>query len=220
MIPIGDVSRRPLHFPIITALIIGANALVFALELAGGERFIYDWSLIPAEIVAGRNWLTMLTSLFMHAGWTHILGNMLFLWVFGPEIEDVMGPVRYLTFYFLSGLVAAFAQIVADPTSPVPTLGASGAIAGVMGAFLITYPRDQIRAILLIFYFIRIALIPAVVLVGFWFLLQLFSEVGALAATQTGGVAYMAHIGGFIFGMVTARLFETRRRRAVQGLEE
>lgn len=220
MIPIGDVSRRPLHFPIITALIIGANALVFALELAGGERFIYDWSLIPAEIVAGRNWLTMLTSLFMHAGWTHILGNMLFLWVFGPEIEDVMGPVRYLTFYFLSGLVAAFAQIVADPTSPVPTLGASGAIAGVMGAFLITYPRDQIRAILLIFYFIRIALIPAVVLVGFWFLLQLFSEVGALAATQTGGVAYMAHIGGFIFGMVTARLFETRRRRAAQGLEE
>jgi membrane associated rhomboid family serine protease len=219
MLPLGDASRRVRHFPIVTGLIIGANALVFMLELAGGEIFINQWSLVPAEIVAGRNWITILTAMFMHAGWAHILGNMLFFWVFGPEIEDVMGPVRYLIFYMLSGLAATVAQVIIDPASTVPNLGASGAIAGVMGAFLITYPRDRIRTILVIFYFARITFIPAVILIGFWFLIQLFSEIGALAQVQTGGVAYMAHVGGFIFGAVSARLFETRQRRAEQGLE-
>jgi membrane associated rhomboid family serine protease len=218
MLPLGDASRRVRHFPIVTGLIIGANALVFMLELAGGEIFINQWSLVPAEIVAGRNWITILTAMFMHAGWAHILGNMLFFWVFGPEIEDVMGPVRYLIFYLLSGLAATVAQVIIDPASTVPNLGASGAIAGVMGAFLITYPRDRIRTILVLFYFARITFIPAVVLIGFWFLIQLFSEIGALAQVQTGGVAYMAHVGGFIFGAVSARLFETRQRRAEQGL--
>jgi membrane associated rhomboid family serine protease len=219
MFPLGDASRRVRHFPIVTALIIGANALVFMLELAGGETFINQWSLVPADVVAGRNWITILTAMFMHAGWAHILGNMLFFWVFGPEIEDVMGPGRYLIFYVLSGLAATVAQVIINPASTVPNLGASGAIAGVMGAFLITYPRDQIRTILVFFYFVRITFIPAVVLIGFWFLIQLFSEVGALAQVQTGGVAYMAHVGGFIFGAVSVRLFETRQRRAEQGLE-
>jgi membrane associated rhomboid family serine protease len=154
----------------------------------------------------------------MHAGWMHILGNMLFFWVFGPEIEDVMGPLRYLTFYLLGGLAATAAQILVDPTSTVPNLGASGAIAGVMGAFLITYPRDRIRTILFLGWFVRVTFIPAIILVGFWFLTQLFSEVGALAQVQSGGVAYMAHIGGFIFGALTARLFESRYRRLQQGL--
>jgi membrane associated rhomboid family serine protease len=219
MIPLGDADRRPLHFPIITALLIGANAFVFLLELAGRDTFINRWSLVPADIVAGRNWITILTSMFMHAGWMHILGNMLFFWVFGPEIEDVMGPVRYVVFYVLGGLASTFAQVVIDPTSTVPNLGASGAIAGVMGAFLITYPRDRIRTVLLFGWFARVTFVPAMVLVGLWFLTQVFSEVGALVETQTGGVAYMAHIGGFIFGAVTARLFESRRRRAEQGLE-
>jgi membrane associated rhomboid family serine protease len=219
MFPLGDASRWVRHFPIVTALIIGANALAFMLELAGGETFINQWSLVPADIVAGRNWITILTAMFMHAGWAHILGNMLFFWVFGPEIEDVMGPGRYLIFYVLSGLAATVAQVIINPASTVPNLGASGAIAGVMGAFLITYPRDQIRTILVFFYFVRITFIPAVVLIGFWFLIQLFSEVGALAQVQTGGVAYMAHVGGFIFGAVSVRLFETRQRRAEQGLE-
>jgi membrane associated rhomboid family serine protease len=143
----------------------------------------------------------------------HILGNMLFLWVFGPEIEDVMGPVRYLIFYLLGGLTATLAQVVVDPASTVSNLGASGAIAAVMGAFLITYPRDRIRTVLLLGWFTRLTFIPAVVLVGFWFLTHVFSEVGALVEVQAGGVAYMAHIGGFVFGAVFARFFETRQRR-------
>jgi membrane associated rhomboid family serine protease len=219
MIPLGDASRRPLHFPIITTLLISANIFVFLLELAGGNAFIIRWSLVPADIMAGHNWITILTAMFMHAGWAHILGNMLFFWVFGPQIEDVMGPLRFLTFYLLGGLVATAAQILINPTSTVPNLGASGAIAGVMGAFLITYPRDRIRTILFLFIFVQVTLIPAILLVGFWFLVQLFSEVGALAQVQGGGVAYMAHIGGFAFGALTARLFESRKRRWQQGLE-
>ncbi|HUX76654.1 MAG TPA: rhomboid family intramembrane serine protease [Anaerolineae bacterium] len=219
MIPLGDADRRPLRLPLITALIIGANVLVFLLELAGGDAFVNRWSLVPADIVAGRNWITILTSMFMHAGWIHIIGNMLFFWVFGPEIEDVMGPVRYLVFYLLGGLAATVAQVAIDPASTVPNLGASGAIAAVMGAFLITYPRDRIRTVLLLGWFSQVAFVPAIVLVGLWFLTQVFSEVGALVQTQTGGVAYMAHVGGFAFGAIAARLFESRRRRAQQGLE-
>jgi membrane associated rhomboid family serine protease len=219
MIPLGDASRRPLRFPIVTTLLIAVNALFFMLELARGDTFINHWSLVPANIMAGQDTITILTAMFMHAGWAHILGNMLFFWVFGPEIEDVMGPLRYLTFYLLGGLVATAAQILIDPTSTVPNLGASGAIAGVMGAFLITYPRDRIRTILFFGWFARVTFIPAIILVGFWFFTQLFSEVGALAQVQSGGVAYMAHIGGFIFGAVTARLFESRKRRTQQGLE-
>jgi membrane associated rhomboid family serine protease len=219
MIPLGDADRRPLRLPLITALIIGANVLVFLLELAGGDAFVNRWSLLPADIVAGRNWITILTSMFMHAGWMHIIGNMLFFWVFGPEIEDVMGPVRYLVFYLLGGLAATVAQVAIDPASTVPNLGASGAIAAVMGAFIITYPRDRIRTVLLLGWFSQVTFVPAIVLVGLWFLTQVFSEVGALVQTQTGGVAYMAHVGGFAFGAIAARLFESRRRREQQGLE-
>jgi membrane associated rhomboid family serine protease len=219
MIPLGDASRRPLRFPIFTGLIIAANVVVFLLELVGGDTFISRWSLVPADIVAGRNWLTILTSMFMHVGLVHILGNMVFFWVFGPEIEDVMGPLRYLIFYLLGGLAATAAQIIVNPSSTVPNLGASGAIAAVMGAFLITYPRDKIRTVLLFGWFARVTLVPAAVLVGLWFLTQVFSEVGALAQTQSGGVAYMAHIGGFLYGMLTSRLFETRQRRQEQGLD-
>jgi membrane associated rhomboid family serine protease len=194
--------------------------VMFFFELTLGDAFINRWSLVPANIMAGRDYITILTAMFMHAGWMHILGNMLFFWVFGPEIEDVMGPIRYLTFYLLGGLAATAAQILIDPTSTIPNLGASGAIAGVMGAFLITYPRDRIRTILFFGWFARITFIPAIILVGFWFLTQLFSEVGALAQVQSGGVAYMAHIGGFIFGALTCRLFESSQRRYLQGLNE
>ena len=219
MIPLGDADRRPLRFPVVTILIIGMNALTFLLELAGGDAFINRWSLVAADVVAGRNWITILTAMFMHAGWVHILGNMLFFWAFGPEIEDVMGPLRYLIFYLLGGLAATFAQVAVDPTSTIPNLGASGAIAAVMGGFMITYPRDRIRTVLLFGWFARVTVVPAIVLVGLWFLTQVFSEVGALAQTQTGGVAYMAHVGGFVFGMIFARFFETRQRRIQEGLE-
>jgi len=220
MIPISDASRRPLNFPIATALIVAINAFVFFLELAGGEAFINRWSLVPAEITSGHHWITILTAMFMHAGWAHILGNMLFFWVFGPEIEDVMGPGRYTIFYILSGLAATFAQVSVDPTSTVPNLGASGAIAGVMGAFLITFPRDRIKSLLFFGWFAEVTLIPASILVGIWFLTQLFSELGAIAQVQSGGVAYMAHIGGFLFGALTNRFFETRQRRLAQGIND
>jgi len=208
VIPLGDVSRRPRRFPIVTAAIIFVNALVFLLELMGGDAFVEQWSVIPANIVAGQHWFTIVTAMFMHGGWLHIVGNMVFLWAFGPEIEDAMGRVRYLAFYLLSGLAASVAQIAAMPGSTVPNLGASGAIAGVMGAFLITYPRDQIRTLVLFGWFTRITVIPAAFLIGLWFLMQLFSQLGATADVQTGGVAYVAHVGGFIFGAITARTFE------------
>ncbi len=213
MIPLGDASRRPVYFPIVTVVIITLNFVVFALELIGGDDFILRGSLVPADIIAGRHLETILTSMFLHAGWEHILGNMVFLWAFGPEIEDVMGRGRYLTFYLLGGLAATFAQAIVDPTSTVPNLGASGAIAAVMGAFLITYPRDQIRTVLFLGWFGRVTFIPAALLVGFWFLTQLFSQVGALMQMDTSGVAYMAHIGGFTFGALMARLFENSGRR-------
>ena len=213
-IPLRDVTRRPAHRPVITVLIIVANVLVFLLELAGGDAFVQRWSVIPANIVAGHQWITILTSMFMHGGWMHIIGNMVFFWAFGPEIEDAMGPFRYLAFYLLSGAVASVAQIAAMSTSTIPNLGASGAIAGVMGAFLITYPRDEIRTLLLIGWFVDVTVFPAALLIGLWFLIQLFSGIGSVADVQSGGVAYMAHVGGFIFGAVTARLFENPRRMA------
>ena len=213
LVPLGDASRRPARVPVVTALIIIVNAVVFVLELMRGETFVMQWSAVPAEIVSGHYWITILTAMFMHGSWSHIIGNMIFLWAFAPEIEDAMGRGRYLVFYLVGGLVAMLAQVLADPHSTVPNLGASGAIAAVMGAFLVTYPRDQIRTLLFIFVFARIKFIPAALLIGFWFLTQLF-HAGAVAQVQTGGVAYLAHIGGFIFGAATARLFEDSRRIA------
>ena len=214
VIPLSDVSRRPARFPVVTASIIGVNALVFLLELIRGETFVTAWSVIPAQIVAGQHLITILTAMFMHASWSHIIGNMVFLWAFGPEVEDLMQPGRYLVFYLLGGLAATAAQVAADPSSTVPNLGASGAIAAVMGAFLVTYPRDRIRSLLVIFVFVRVAYIPAALLIGVWFLTQ-FVSLGAVAQQPAGGVAYAAHVGGFIFGAITARLFEGRGLLAV-----
>jgi membrane associated rhomboid family serine protease len=207
VIPLGDASRRPTRFPVVTLSIIVINALMFILELAGGGAFVSNWSVTPTDIVAGRNWVTILTAMFMHASWSHIIGNIVFLWAFGPEVEDLMNPRRYAIFYLLGGLAAALAQVAAAPASTVPNLGASGAIAAVMGAFLVTYPRDRIRSLLVIFVSVRVTYIPAALLIGVWALLQLLS-LGTIVQEPTGGVAYAAHIGGFIFGAVTARLFE------------
>jgi len=212
MIPLSDASRQPRRFPVVTTAIIVANAIVFVMELMGGDAFVMKWSEIPANIVAGHHWITILTAMFMHAGWMHIIGNMVFLWAFGPEIEDAMGMPKYLVFYLLCGLAASLAQTAIMPSSTVPNLGASGAIAGVMGAFLITYPRDGIRTLVLFGWFARITIIPAALLIGLWFIIQLFSQVGSVADAQGGGgVAYAAHVGGLIFGAVTARLFEGSR---------
>ncbi|MGA9039815.1 MAG: rhomboid family intramembrane serine protease [Terriglobales bacterium] len=193
--------------PVVTGFIIAVNLAVFLMELTRGDAFVMQWSAIPAQITSGHHWITILTAMFMHGSWSHIIGNMIFLWAFAPEIEDAMGRERYLIFYLAGGLVAMLAQVAADPHSTVPNLGASGPIAAVMGAFIVTYPRDRIKSILLIIIFVKITYIPAALLIGFWFLTQLF-HAGAVAQTQTGGVAYPAHVGGFIFGAVFGRLFE------------
>jgi membrane associated rhomboid family serine protease len=211
VIPLSDASRRPTTFPAVTAAIIVVNVLVFVLELIGGDQFVLRWAVVPADIVAGHHWINILTAMFMHGSWSHIIGNMVFLWAFGPEVEDTTGRWRYLVFYLLGGVVAALTQVAADPASTVPNLGASGAIAAVMGAFLVTYPRDQIRSLLIIFVFVNVAYIPAALLIGVWFLIQAMS-LGAIThgPEPTGGVAYAAHVGGFIYGAVVARLFELR----------
>ena len=207
LVPLSDASRRPAQIPVVTGFIIVINICVFILELSRGDAFVLQWAAIPAQIISGHHWITILTAMFMHGSWSHIIGNMIFLWAFAPEIEDAMGRGRYLTFYVLGGLVAMMAQVLADPHSTVPNLGASGAIAAVMGAFMVTYPTDRIKAILFIFIFVKVTFIPAAVLIGFWFLTQLV-HAGQVAQTQTGGVAYLAHVGGFIFGALTARGFE------------
>jgi len=219
VIPLSDASRRPRHFAVITALIILINVIVFVAELMGGEAFVKQWSVVPADIVAGHHWITILTAMFLHGSWLHIIGNMVFLWAFGPEIEDAMNPLRYAVFYLAGGLVATLAQVVASPHSTVPNLGASGAIAAVMGAFLVTYPHDRMRSLLVIFIFISITRIPAALLIVVWFLIQLLNA-GAVANVQTGGVAYLAHVGGCVFGAVTARIFEDPRRLAEQQWRE
>jgi membrane associated rhomboid family serine protease len=210
LIPLSDASRRPVRVPLCTALIIVANIIVFLLELTRGDAFVMQWSVVPAQITSGHQWITILTAMFLHGSWSHIIGNMVFLWAFGPEIEDAMGRGRYLVFYLLGGLVAMLAQVAADPHSTVPNLGASGAIAAVMGAFIVTYPRDRIKSLLIIFIFVKVTTIPAALLIGFWFLTQLL-HAGKVAQVQSGGVAYLAHVGGFIFGAVTARWFEQPR---------
>ncbi len=207
LVPLSDASRRPTHFPVTTALIIVVNVVVFIEELIRGDAFVMAWSVVPADIVAGHHWITILTAMFMHGGWLHIIGNMVFFWAFGPEIEDAMGSARYLIFYLVGGFVAMLAQVAASPHSTVPNLGASGAIAAVMGAFLVTYPRDRMKSLLVIFIFVRITFIPAALLIGVWFLIQLWNA-GSVATVQTGGVAYLAHVGGFIFGAATARFVE------------
>jgi len=149
----------------------------------------------------------------LHGGWSHIIGNMVFLWAFGPEIEDTMGRVRYLLFYMLGGVVASLVQVAANAYSTVPNLGASGAIAAVMGAFVVMYPGDRIKTLLFFFLFVRVRFVPAALLIGLWFVMQLVN-VGAVAHVETGGVAYAAHIGGFLFGALTARAFASAHRDA------
>ena len=215
LIPLGDASRRPRGFAVVTVFIILVNAYVFLLELSGGDRFVRTWSAIPVRITHGHHAITLLSSMFMHASWMHIIGNMVFLWAFGPAIEDAMGHARFLVFYLAGGVTAMLAQVYADPHSAIPCLGASGAIAAVMGAFIVTYPRDRIRTLLFFLILFRVTYIPAIFLIGFWFLMQVLNF-GIVADVRTGGVAYIAHIAGFIFGAVTGRVFDNPRRLTFQ----
>jgi membrane associated rhomboid family serine protease len=220
VIPLRDniPSRR---FPIVNTALIGLNVLIFLFEilLLGPQlqqRFIRVWGLVPAAFWQQgglRNWVTLFTSMFMHGGWWHLISNMLALYIFGDNIEDRTGPVLYVAFYFLSGLAASAAHLVAYSQSSIPTVGASGAIAGVLGAYLVLYPQARVLTLVPIFYFLRMVEIPALVYLGFWFISQLFNGLFALTAVdvfQSGGVAWWAHVGGFVFGAAVIRLITSR----------
>jgi membrane associated rhomboid family serine protease len=213
IIPQRDVSRPLSQVPVATMTIIALNVVMFIVELVQGDSFVLRYSLKAAEIVRGEHLETLFTSMFMHASITHILGNMVYLYAFGNGLEaNYLGPGRFTLFYLVCGLAASFAQIAVGPTSTVPNLGASGAIAGVLGGFMLVFPNDQILVAVFALFRIWSARISAAVLIGLWFLLQLFSGVGSIvspseASQASSGVAYFAHIGGFIAGVVLVRLF-------------
>jgi membrane associated rhomboid family serine protease len=216
MIPIRDENPTR-TFPIINYLLIAVNVLVFLWQVnlgPGGEAFLNQMALIPAKFTQGLSVAglrSILTSMFMHAGLMHLLGNMLYLWIFGDNVEDTLGHIRYLVFYIAGGFVASLTHIFLYPTSHVPTVGASGAIAAVLGAYLLLFPHRRVVTLIPLGFFMQVARIPAVFVLGIWFVLQLFQGAMALGMTQLGGVAFWAHIGGFVFGMLVGPL--ARRRR-------
>lgn len=217
MIPLRDTIPSS-RFPLITISIICINVVVFVVELLLGERgletLFYNWGIVPLRFTHPRlepNYLTLLSSMFLHGGWMHIIGNMWSLWIFGDNVEERMGRGGFLGFYFLSGLAAGVVHIVTNPASRVPTVGASGAIAGVMGAYLLLYPRAMVVTLVPIVFFCQIIELPAVFFLGLWFLSNLFSGLGTLVAqADAAGVAWWAHIGGFVVGLGWA--FPLRRR--------
>lgn len=227
MIPLRDnVPSR--QYPIVNTGLIGLNVIAFLFEtiVLGSEplhQFTHTWGLVPADFwqVGGlRQWITLFTSMFLHGGWWHLISNMLALYIFGDNIEDRVGHVRYLLFYLLGGVAASGAHLATYAESTLPTVGASGAIAGVLGAYLVLYPRARVLTLIPVFYFVRLIEIPAFIYLGFWFLSQLFNGIFALTAAdvfQSGGVAWWAHIGGFVFGLLVIRLLASRARPQVVG---
>ncbi len=222
MVPVGTQENPPrTRFPIITLIIVLVNLLVFSYELLvlnnGGEEalnaFVTSYGSVPEEIVDGRHLSTLLTSMFVHAGFVHIIFNMIFLLVFGDNVEDRLGHGRYLLFYIAAGLGASFAQVMVDPTSQIPSVGASGAIAGVLSGYVLLFPRGMVRVLVFLGLFTSIARFPALLFIGFWFLIQFFNGIVSFGVTtaETGGVAYWAHIGGFVAGLVLAPILKTRR---------
>ena len=214
MIPLRDVipSRTT---PYITITIIGLNALAWLFEITMPpeqlSQFIVFYGIVPASFSAP----TLVTSMFLHGSWSHVIGNMWYLWIFGDNVEDRLGHGRYIVFYLLCGIVAAYGQIAMDPTSTLPTIGASGAIAGVMGAYFVLYPHSRVLTLVPLIIFWEIVELPALLLLGFWFLMQLFSA-GAIAVTSathgSGGVAFMAHVAGFITGVIGVMVLRKRRQ--------
>ena len=216
MIPLRDVipSRT---VPYITITIIALNAVAWFYELTMSEHqlavFLQNFGVVPAYFTPA----TLITSMFLHGSWMHVIGNMWYLWIFGDNVEDRFGHGRYIIFYLLAGMIAAGGQIAMDPNSILPTIGASGAIAGVMGAYFVLYPRSRVHTLIPFFpFFFEVFEIPAIVLLGFWFLIQLVSagSIALTASTNGGGVAFMAHVAGFLFGIAGVFVFRNRRQEA------
>lgn len=227
MLPIRDINPTR-TFPAVTVVIIGLNVAVYVVQLLfqfTGQlnQFVYSYAVIPYELTQGVDlpppslrpaFLTVFTSMFMHGGLFHIFGNMLYLWIFGNNVEDEMGHTRFVIFYFLCGIAATAAQVAINPTSRFPTIGASGAIAGVLGAYLLMHPRAQVETVLFLWPFIRIIRLPALIVLGFWIVIQFFQGVASLGMPQSGGVAWFAHIGGFIAGLILVNLFRQRQQQS------
>ncbi len=216
MLPLGDDDSTRRTFPIVTYGLIALNVLIFLLELGSGDAFITRWSFVPARFAAnpGTEFLTIFSSMFMHAGWIHLLGNMLYLFIFGDNVEDRLGHLKYVVFYLLCGVIATFSQYMFNLGSTVPNLGASGAIAGVLGAYLIMFPGERVRVLM----GYAVVQMSALVVIGFWIVLQFLSSLSTFtASSQTGGsgsgVAYFAHIGGFLAGIVLTFLLGGRTDR-------
>lgn len=208
MMPLGDDNSARRSFPYVTYGLIILNILVFLLELAGGETFIKNWAFVPTRFLANpiADFPTIFTSMFMHSGWGHIMGNMLYLWIFGDNVEDYLGKIKYIFFYLVCGVAATFSQLMFTTQSSIPNLGASGAIAGVLGAYILLFPQEKVTVLL----GRSTTQMPALIVIGFWFILQFFSGIGSLHSTDdSGGVAYMAHVGGFLSGLIIAFLFKS-----------
>lgn len=219
MFPVGDTNVRGAGLPIVSWVFIALNAVVFVYELSLGEsglqRFFLQFGVVPSEIQQGENLLSLLTSMFMHGGWAHILGNMAFLFVFGDNIEAVLGKILYPIFYLAGGLAASFAHIVFSLGSDIPSVGASGAIAAVMGAYAVMFPGARVKMLVFLGFRAGITQVSALLFLGIWFLSQLLSGVASLGpqTAQTSGVAVWAHVGGFVFGLAVGALFRGRAQR-------
>jgi membrane associated rhomboid family serine protease len=215
MFPVGDDNSQRRTTPVVTFALIALNVLVFLLELSGGDQFITEWAFVPARFSQdpGANAVTLFSAMFMHGGWLHLFGNMLFLWIFGDNVEDRFGHGKFLIFYLLAGLAATFAQYWVSPESGIPNVGASGAIAGVLGAYILLFPQSRVNVLL----GRQIVAMPAFAVLGMWIVLQLVSGVGTIAATDesAGGIAYMAHIGGFVSGLLMTFLFRGRESSGI-----
>ena len=206
MLPIGDDNSARRSVPVVTYILIALNVLFFFVELSSSEAFIIKWAFVPSRFMAdpAADFMTLFTSMFMHGGWLHLGSNMLYLWIFGDNIEDRFGQQKFLVFYLLSGLGATATQLFFTLNSSIPNLGASGAIAGVLGAYILLFPQARVSVL----QGRQVIPVPALIVIGFWFILQLFSGIGSIdTAANTGGVAYMAHIGGFVTGFVLTFLF-------------
>jgi membrane associated rhomboid family serine protease len=216
MFPIGDDDSARRTVPLVTYALIALNVLFFFVELSGGDAFVRTWAFVPSRFLANpfSDFSTIFTSMFMHAGWLHLGGNMLYLWIFGDNVEDRFGHSKFTIFYLLCGLAATGAQLAFSLGSHVPNLGASGAIAGVLGAYILMFPQERVRVL----QGQQVIQMPALIVIGIWIVLQFFSGIGSIANTaQTGGVAYMAHIGGFLAGFVLTFLFRGSRDAQATG---
>lgn len=209
MLPVGDDDSARRTFPVVTLTLVALNVIFFIIEMSGGEQFIMSWSFIPRRFLAdpAGGLVTIFAAMFMHAGLLHLGGNMLYLWIFGDNVEDRFGHLKFVLFYLICGVAATFAQLAFNPGSQVPNVGASGAIAGVLGAYLLLFPGSRVRVMM----GTGVVPMPALMVIGVWILLQFVSGIGSLSNTaDTGGVAYMAHIGGFVAGFALTFLFRGR----------